>query len=376
MMSVSHRQRILQVYHGETPDVVPFMLDLSHWFYSTNHLPWDLSQSYEEPERELVGYHRKMGVGFYMPNLASFYAVKGAEDVKSELKKELRDGNPEITWRYVTPLGTIERTRVWEENTYSWGIRSWSIKSEQDLKALGYALKSRAYSPRWDRYDAWMDCVGDEGVIYVPAGYSAMGQLLNSWMGIEGVMYATYDWPDTMREFIDSVNENNLKLIDLLTESPAEVILMGDNFSSDIQPPSFFDKWSRPYYQEAIRRLHAAGKFVAVHVDGRLQGAIGMIRDVGADCADAVTPTPTGDLVPKQCRSEAGCDFILSGGISPDLWLPRVPIQTFRQGVIEWLDLKKESPRLIANAGDQVPPGAEEDRIKIMRDLVEEHGRY
>lgn len=25
---------------------------------------------------------------------------------------------------------------------------------------------------------------------------------------------------------------------------------------------------------------------------------------------------------------------------------------------------------------DQVPPGAEEDRIHIMRDLVEKHGRY
>ena len=30
--------------------------------------------------------------------------------------------------------------------------------------------------------------------------------------------------------------------------------------------------------QEAIRRLHAAGKFVAVHIDGMLRGALGMIR--------------------------------------------------------------------------------------------------
>ena len=31
---------------------------------------------------------------------------------------------------------------------------------------------------------------------------------------------------------------------------------------------------------------------------------------------------------------------------------------------------------LIANAGDQVPPGADEDRIRIMRDLVESEGVY
>jgi len=35
----------------------------------------------------------------------------------------------------------------------------------------------------------------------------------------------------------------------------------------------------------------------------------------------------------------------------------------------------RTSPRLIAGAGDQVPPGADERRIGLMRDLVEEHGR-
>ena len=51
------RERILAVYRGQTPDVVPYMLDLSHWFYHKHHLPWDLSASYEEPEFELIAFH-------------------------------------------------------------------------------------------------------------------------------------------------------------------------------------------------------------------------------------------------------------------------------------------------------------------------------
>ena len=101
-----------------------------------------------------------------------------------------------------------------------------------------------------------------------------------------------------------------------------------------------------------------------------------MIRDSGADCGDAVTPTPMGDLTAQQCRDAAGKDFILSGGVSPDLWLPTTSDKVFKQAVLDWLELKKQSPRLIANAGDQVPPGAVEDRIEIMRDLVEEFGQY
>lgn len=375
-MTMTPRERILAVYRGDTPDVVPYMLDLSHWFYHRHRLPWDLSCAYEEPESDLIDYHRQIGAGFYLPNLGSFYSVTFPPDVQVTTRKHEVDHVPEIIWQIRTPLGQIERRRRWEEPTYAWGISRWGIRNEEELRVFGEAMSRRSFSPKWDHYRAWTNEVGDNGVVYLPAGYSAMGHLLNYWMGIEGVAYALVDYPDVLREVVDLVNANNLQLIDLLAESPAEIIIMGDNFSSDVQPPAFFRKWSAAYYEEAIRRLHGAGKFVAVHIDGRLRGALGMIRAANADCGDAITPTPLGDLTPTQCREEAGPDFILSGGVSPGLWLPTVPLETFREKVIQWLQLRRASARLIANAGDQVPPGADEDRIKLMGELVEKHGRY
>ena len=244
------------------------------------------------------------------------------------------------------------------------------------MRVLAYALASRTYQPIWEHYKEWQDYAGDLGVTYMLVGYSALGHILNYWMGAIGATYAISDWPDTMHEVVNGINTNCLKLIDLVGESPAEVVCMGDNFSSDLQPPRFYNQWSRPYHAEAIRRLHAAGKYVAVHTDGRLRGAITMIRGSGADAADAGTPTRTGDVTAAECRAEAGPDFVLSGGVAPALWLPDVDVRAFEQAIIEWLDLRKQSPRLIANAGDQVPPGAEEQRIALMRDLVKEYGRY
>jgi len=203
-----------------------------------------------------------------------------------------------------------------------------------------------------------------------------MGHLLNYWLGIEQTVYATFEWPDTMHETVDSINGNNLHCVELLAQSPAEVVVIGDNFSSDIQPPRFFNEWSRTYYQRVIDLLHKAGKRVAVHIDGRLRGMLGLFRELRTDCADAVTPAPMGDLTPEECREEAGPDMILSGGVPPNLWLPDADIDDFRGAVLRWLDLRKRSPRLIANAGDQVPPGADEDRIRMMRDLVEECGVF
>jgi Uroporphyrinogen decarboxylase (URO-D) len=374
MMSMTLQERIRSVYRREVPDEVPYMLDLSHWFYHKNHLAWDLSKSYEVPEYELIDYHKKVGAGFYLPNMGSFFEVEYSDDVKMDIQKS--DDGSAITWCLESPLGQIERTRFWEEDSYSWAIAEWGVQTEQQLKILGYALASRTYRFMPDKYQAWIDYIGDMGVCYVPVGYSGMGQMLSYWMGVEGTMYATYDWSDTVHAVVDQINQNNLKLIDVIAESPAEFTIMGDNFSGDVQPPSFFDQWSRSFYDEAIRRLHQAGKFVAVHIDGQLSGAIRMIKETGADCADAVTPKPLGDLTPQQCRDEAGRDFILSGGVSPELWLPQAKIEVFKKAVLDWLELRKQSPYLIANAGDQVPPNASEDRIEIMRDMVGQYGRY
>ena len=371
---MTHKERIMAVYRGDVPDQVPFMLDLSHWFYHKNRMPWDLSKSYDKPEYELIDYHKRMDVGFYVPNLGSFFKVNYPDDVKTETKKS-QDGKA-ITWTFETPIGSISRTRVWHDVTYAWGIEDWCIKTEDQLKVLAYALENRTYKFLPEKYQAWVDYIGDLGVCYVGWGYSGMGHLLNYWMGIEGVMYATIDWPDTVGEVVDKINQNNLKLVDILADSPVEIVCVGDNFSSDVQPPHFYNRWSKSFYDEMIKRLHKAGKFVGIHIDGRLSGAIEMIRDSGADCGDAITPKPMGDLTAQQCRDAAGDDFILSGGVSPDLWLPEVDERVFKKAVLDWLELKKRSPRLIANAGDQVPPGAVEDRIEIMRDLVDKHGKY
>lgn len=370
---MSHRQDILGVYRGESTHTVPFMLDLSHWFYHRNRRPWDLSRSYLEPEHDLIAYHRRADVGFYLPNLASFYDTVWPPDVSASVKRS--DDGARITWTFDTPVGSIRRTRVWEDESYSWAIAEWGARTEADLRVLACAMKERRFTPAWDRYEKWGRAVGDLGVVYITPGYSGVGLLLSLWMGIESVMYLAADQPELLREVVDAINESNLRLVDLLAQSPAEVILLGDNFSSDVQSPRFFREWSREYYREAVRRLHAAGKFVAVHVDGRMKGLLREFAEIGMDCIDAVTPKPSGDLFPAECRREAGPNLILSGGVAPHLWTHDVSDAEFERAVCDWLELRHDSPRLIANAGDQVPPDACEHRIGMMRELVEEHGR-
>lgn len=234
------RDRILSIFPGEKPDCVSFILDLSHWYYHHYNLPWDLTMSYDKPDTDLIQLHRNFGAGFYVPILGIGWTVKYPSDIEYLVYKEDFIGASSIVWEYKTHYGNIKRRRIWEQKLYFWPIYQWGIETENDLKVLQYAVSSRSFYPCFDSYNKWNDAVGDIDVVYMPFGYSAMGMLLNACMGVEKTIYASFDMEDSLKKFIESVNENNLKLIDLLCELPAEIIMMGDNFPSDIQPPSFF----------------------------------------------------------------------------------------------------------------------------------------
>jgi hypothetical protein len=374
-MPMTERERMLAVYRGETPDQVPLFLDVSHWFYHKHHIPFDLSVAHLEPEYDLIAYHKQIQAGFYIPNLNSYYDASYPPDVNAITTKVMTPDGPEIIWRLETPIGAIERRRKWEEKSYSWNVSQHGVHTAQDLRVLAYALSRRTYTASFERYTPWVDLLDGWGVVYMGIGYSAMGYILGYWMGIEETMYACHDMPDVMHEVVDQINANVLECIDVVCKSPAEVIILGDNFSSDIQSPRFFKTWSEPFYREAFRRIRAAGKYSAVHVDGRLRGLLRALAEAGADCIDAVTPTPMGDLTPQQCRDEAGPNLILSGGVSPDVWVGDSD-EAFKQAVIDWLEIRKRSPRLILAAGDQVPPYTPEHRIFMMRELADKYGRY
>jgi uroporphyrinogen-III decarboxylase len=152
--------------------------------------------------------------------------------------------------------------------------------------------------------------------------------------------------------------------------------MMNDEFDSRIQSPDFFSEWSKDYYTKAIALAHKYDKKVSIIYNGRLRGTLARICSCGPDAISAVTPFPMGDLTPEECRKEAGSKIILSGGVTPDLWYAYVPMDTFKKACMEWINLSKTSSALIADASNQVPPGAEECRIGIYRELLETYGRY
>lgn len=367
---MTERERLLTVLRGEIPDRVPWFADLGHWFRSQTGKRWDLFSINRNTEK-VVELHRQVKAGWYIEagSLHEEYYGGG-------VTRERQMNGDLAVERFVTPVGEVTMERKWNGKSFSWDITRHMVNTPDDLKILTYAASKRAFRPCYENWETMEALGGDTGLGFPNLGYTALGSLMSYYMGVEKSVYMIYDQPDVVQEYIDTYNRKHLELVDLYCASPAPHLFFTDNLSSDVQTPDLFKQYSYNHYRETARRFHAAGKTVSAHLDGMLRNVIGLVAEAGIDVADACTPAPNGDLTPEQIRAQAGNSIVLMGGISPGKWLPDTPEKEFVEHVREWLDLRKTSPRLVQSAGDQVPPGTELDRIKLVHDIVEEYGRY
>lgn len=367
---MTERDRLLKVLKGETPDRVPWFADLGHWYRSENGGQWNLFKI-DNCSPGMIELHREVRAGWYI-EVGSLHEEYYEEGVTRE--REIK-GDHAIE-RFITPVGELRMERKWNPLSFSWDISKLMVENLNDLEILLYAIERRKYKPAYENWEMIEQTGREVGLGFPSLGYTGLGSLISYYMGIENTIYALYDESEVIKKYISTYNEKHLELVDIYSKSPAPHVIFTDNLSGDVQSPDLFEMYSFDHYKAISDKFHEAGKTVSTHMDGKLNGIIGLVAKAGIDVADACTPAPTGDLRPVEIREQAGNNMILMGGISPVKWLPVTSEKDFITHVREWLDLRKISSRLVLSAGDQVPPGTELKRIKQVCDLIEEYGRY
>jgi len=364
------RERLLKVLKGETPDRVPWFADLGHWYRAESGGQWNLFKI-NNCTPGMIELHKEVKAGWYI-EVGSLHEEYYDDGVSRE--REIK-GDCAIE-RFITSVGELQMERKWNPISFSWDITKLMVKNINDLEILVHAIERRKFIPKYENWEVIEQTGGEVGLGFPSLGYSGLGSLISYYMGVENTIYALYDESEVIRKYISAYNEKHLDLVDLYSKSPAPHLFFTDNLSSDVQSPDLFEEYSFAHYKAISEKLHKVGKTVSTHIDGMLNHIISVVAEAGIDVADACTPAPTGDLTATEIREEAGNNIILMGGISPVKWLPVTSEKDFIAHVREWLDLRKISNRLVLSAGDQVPPGTELKRIKLVYDIVEEYGRY
>jgi hypothetical protein len=196
--------------------------------------------------------------------------------------------------------------------------------------------------------------------------------------GIGAVAEIAADAPDELAGTLAAVRGAHDVAAGLALSSPAEVLMIPENLSSEVVGPRFYERYMREYHQTWCGEIAAAGKYSCIHLDGTLKGLLRQVASAGFTFIEAMTPAPVGDLEVERWASFCpdSPKTVFWGGLPGVYFTEQVSDEEFDRHVKAVLEVMRSEPRYVLGVADQVPPDGLERRIRRVAELADEFGRF
>lgn len=250
----------------------------------------------------------------------------------------------------------------------------WLLKTIEDVRIYRFVLDNTVVEPAYDEIVEALEAVGDEGTCEAAGGSSPMMDLVELLMGVETFCYLMYDYPDEIEALMAHLFELHKQEYRLLAESPAPIIISGENTSTSLVSPEYMSRWEFPALNEYSDILHRAGKIHMVHMCGLLHQAMDLLVRAHFDGAHDVAPAPTGDFDFKSDRERLlASGKCLCGGIDATAFTQLEP-EEMEIYVQKRLEETAPGTGFLLGSGDTVPFGTSVENLKAVVRAVEQYG--
>jgi hypothetical protein len=366
---MTHRERVLAVLRGEKADFVPWFGDLD--YYTTAQITRGKVPRDFKAGDEYIEWHRRLRCGFYLQGYFPFKEIVENCDVREWTEANVR-------YREVkTPRGTLREGWLWSDITYSEAPIERLLKAPADLPAYAYLYANTRYEPDYAFAEKRRRQVGEMGVVLCYLPRTPFMRMVALDAGIENVTMIHADDPTGFAEMFAALTESLDRASQVALESPAEILMMPENLSSEVVGPRFFELYLKDFQTRWARKINAAGKFSCIHMDGTLGGLLRQESSVGLTFIEALTPRPVGDIpVSEWAGYRGGSKTIYWGGVPGSYFTPAVSDGEFDRLVKEVLAVMREDRRMVLGVADQVPPDGLERRVARVQELVDDFGAY
>ncbi|MCD6291020.1 MAG: hypothetical protein J7M34_11000 [Anaerolineae bacterium] len=352
------REMNLAIFRGEDPKGVLWQPRLEFW-YDVNRKRGMLPPEYRDASLLDIYDDCMASVRYFTaPLRVRYHSVH----VREEWLEEKR-----LARYWETPLGTLREVVHYD----AWGLSAYhdeyKVKQVDDLRVLEYIVQDEEWW--WDKeaYEADLARVGTRGVPQFYFRRSPLQGLFIEHMGFERTIYAMHDYPEKIAHYMDVAEKADDALYELLCSCPAPILNLGENIDAHMDPPPIWNDYLVPYYRHRVEQLHAAGKFVHIHVDGAMGPLLPHLQAVPWDGIEAATPKPQGDVTIEEIKEALG-SLVLLDGIPAVYFLPSYPEDVLTHCVERIVELFY--PRLVLGISDEIPPDGDIRRVKLVGEMV------
>ena len=234
------------------------------------------------------------------------------------------DGTLYIRDTYRTPAGEVWQTRRTGGAYNTTRLAEYLIKQPEDYKTVEFMFRDEVYEPAYDSYLSAVDTMGEAGL--VPGGWlprTPMMAMMWELMSHERFAVDIYERPDEFFGLYETIAQRRREQYEIAAASPALVLHVGDNITADMIGLERFEQYCVPCYDEFASHLHAEGKLLAVHMDGRMKVLTDAVARSQVDIIEAFAAVPDGDLELAEARRAWPDKIIWTNYPSPvHLWPP------------------------------------------------------
>ncbi len=388
MATMTHRERFLNRINGKPVDRTPFFPDLTKWYeymrYGDGERPrsflpggiiWPDEPLHAKPgimperyrDLDFLGVHRAIDCGMPVHGYHIFFNTHVDESV--QFAKEQADR--QITTTVTTPVGNLREVRTLNA-THNWTVTEHMVKSHDDFKVIEHMTAHTTYAPDYEPVERALEMIGEQGYLNLIIPRSPMGRMIHNFAGLLPMTYAIADAPGAVRKLLEAITEKDRELWKIAAEAPGKIAFMADNMDEFLISPVWYRDYFLPVYQEMNDVLHAGGKKVLTHMDGRLKNIFPMIPDSGFDVLDGCCPAPMCDYQPKELAAALGEGQTAYCGVPASYFIRGASHEKILDFAKKILDEMGE--RVILNVADVLPAEADIETVEKMAELVKSYG--
>jgi len=292
--------------------------------------------------------------------------------VEFERREFWCDGRLWVRQSYWTPVGEVtELLRT--GGGYGTSLRQeFLIKRPPDYDVLRYIVAHEVYTPAYDEFLAHQAMVGDDIAVIGNLGYSPFQQILIMWAGPERMAIDMMECPGEVHALYDILTDRHREQYELAANSPAEFFIYGDNVTAEMVGVPRFERYIAPRYNEFAEVLHAKGKRLGSHLDGKMGALADAVNRTGLDFIEAFSAAPDGDLELSAARRAWSEKVIWTNFPSPLHLAPSTEIEAYCQQM-----LRDVAPgdRLLVGVTENIPEGSWQRSLPVVSGILAREGR-
>ena len=129
-----------------------------------------------------------------------------------------------------------------------------------------------------------------------------MQTILVDYVGLERFSYHLADALPELFSLAEALMDQLIPTCELIAAGPGRYVSLLENLTSETWGPKRFAQHHLPVYERILPILHAGGKKVYAHFDGKLACLADMIAHTDLDGIDSLTQPPEGDMIYVEAR--------------------------------------------------------------------------